>query len=34
MLLHDTNYVLKVKDSIQQTVQDSPNTDDDILLAS
>ena len=31
-LLCDTEYTLKVKDSIQQTVQDNPNTDNDILF--
>ena len=31
MLLYDTEYI-KVKDSIQQTVQDNPNTDIDILF--
>ena len=31
-LLYDREYILKVKDSIQQTVQDNPNTDNDILF--
>ena len=31
-LLYDTEYMLKVKDLIQQTVQDNPNTDNDILF--
>ena len=30
--LYDTEYILKVKDSIQQTVQDNPNTYNDILF--
>ena len=32
MLLYDTEYMLKVKDLIQQTIQDNPNTDNDILF--
>ena len=32
MLLYDTEYILKVKDSIQQTVQGNPNTDNGILF--
>ena len=31
-VLYDTEYTLKVKDSIQQTVKDDPNTDSDILF--
>ena len=31
-LLYDTEYILKVKDSFKQTVQDNPNTDNDILF--
>ena len=32
VLLYGTEYILKVKDSIQQTAQDSPHTDNDILF--
>ena len=31
-VLYDTNYILKIKNSIQQIVQDIPNTDSDILF--
>ena len=31
-LLHDSTYVLKIKDCITETVQDTPNIEDDILF--
>ena len=30
--LHDSTYVLKIKECITETVQDNPNTEDDLLL--
>ena len=32
LLLYDTEYALKVKHSTQQSVQDNPSTDNDILF--
>ena len=31
-LLHDSTYVLKIKECITETVQDNPNTEDDLLF--
>ena len=32
MLLHDSIYVLEIKECITETVQDNPNTEDDLLF--